>query len=316
MANWYAAGDETGRWDIVSGRFSSLYIGVGWALGSGQGWQRALDLAHNGSTRLKTFITPFSERFPTHAVTVENQYHVKNVWDYCREEGIKGDIALDTPHADPVVEALRSDAEWLLKDSGLAVLAAGDTESRAKSAGLGASGDHMRERARAMASLLGVVLPFIPDGDSLHLLPAGRNEDTESDILRASAESRPLGDRVKEPYRDFLGRLREDLDRIARSYVPLVTSGKVISDFRFQDRPEFSDIDPIERREIHSAARKEFPLLHSKSGDDVRSAMLAIADLAAAFSPRESGKLRLVVPDAFKSNLWVGNLGEVIHAFH
>jgi hypothetical protein len=268
---------------------------------------------HNDTTKLKTFTTSFATRFQNRPIEVENQYHVKNVWNYCTSEQIKGDIPIDTSHDDPVVEALRSDAAWLLKDSGLAVLAAGDIEVRARAAGLGASGDHMRERARAMASLMGVALPFIPERDSLTLLPESRSEDWESDIVRAAGETPQDGVRKKEPYRDFLGRLREDLDGISQSCSPLLASGKMVSDVRFHD--ESDNADPVARKESFLAARKEFPLLYSKTGPDTRAAMSALADLAAAFAPRPSGRPGLVVPPSLVHNLWSGSLSEVIRAF-
>ena len=312
MANWYAAGDETGTWDIIDGRFGSKYIGVAWVLGSGHAWERALTMAHNGATRLQTFTTPFATRFPTHRVEVESQYHVKNVWDYCRNEHIAGDIPLDAPHADPVVEALRSDAAWLLKESGLAVLASGDKEAHARAAGLGDSGDHMRERARAMAALFGVALPFIPENDTLILLPEGRKENWESDILRATGSKPPDGDRRREPYRDFLGRLREDIKDIAQRCLPLLDSGKIVGDIRFADDSDY--IDSVEREEFNAAARKEFPLLRSKKRDTM-AAMSALADMAAALARGLSGQQGLVVPAALERNLWTGSLGEVIRGF-
>lgn len=103
----------------------------------------------------------------------------------------------------PILELLRTDAAWLLQKSGLGVLAVGGSASAdGKAAGLGLSGDGLRERARAFAGLMMVAMPFLPDDASLNLLAEGRTEEARADADPANrfAQLSNEGMRYQEPY--------------------------------------------------------------------------------------------------------------------
>ena len=137
-------------------------------------------------------------------------------------------------NADPVLELLRGDAAWLLGESGLGTLAVGGSAADGKAAGLGVSGDGLRERARAFAGLLSVALPFIPGDTSLNLLAEGRLESVIADAARFNRFSDGNHNKYVEPYRSFVGYLTEDLARIAKSSLPAVADGIVVRPLHLQ----------------------------------------------------------------------------------
>ena len=65
MEVWIAAGDETGKWDIVDGRFRSDFTGLAWVLGAVAVWERALQMPLGDSTALEVFSQSFAKRLPS-----------------------------------------------------------------------------------------------------------------------------------------------------------------------------------------------------------------------------------------------------------
>ena len=313
MEIWIAAGDETGGWDIVDGGFDTEFIGLAWVLGPMSVWELALQMPIGSSTALAAFSQPIKSRLPTGLQLPFNssKYHLMDIWGYCKRKKLCGDVELDKEQEDPVLELLRQDAAWLLKTSGLGVLTTGGNAADAKAAGLGLSGDGLRERARAFAGLMTVALPFFPADSRLNLLVEGRTELDIADAVKAnrfSDASAGRTDRIRysEPYRDFVGRLREDLVRSSERSLEAVTEGSLISDFFCVGKKELS-------RYISQSAR-DVPFIKSRAEEAV-SAMNGIADLAAALIPREDNSIcRIVVPSNLSKNYWTGNFRELRHA--
>lgn len=314
MAIWLAAGDETGAWDIVDGRFCdddrgtprpSRFNGLSWVLGNLATWEKALASTIGSTTALEAFSQPIAQRLPPGVSLAQNsdKYHLLDVWMSFRGQG--RDIPLDEPQQEPALELVRQDAVWLLSSSGLGVLAAGGNADDARAAGLGLSNDGLRERARAFAALLVPALPFLPGGDSLNLLVEGRTETALADAVRIGKGSAPAQQRYAEPYRDFLGRLSEDIQRQIGRCNSLVEDGQVIDEVHCKDGKGLAAF--LEK--LRGA-----PLLQANPVK-VISAMKGIADLACTLAPRPEGPgFRLVVPDGFCSSLWAANYRKLSHA--
>lgn len=305
MSIWIAAGDETGSWDIVNGRFGSSFTGVAWVLAPLSAWDAALQMPLGGVTALEAFSRPIADRLPAGATLTEtsNKYHLKDVWSCFRDES--RDVLLDVPQDDPRLELVRADAIWLLHDSGLGVLTTGGDASDARAAGLGLSGDGLRERARAFAGLMTVALPFLPGGDSLNMMAEGRTESAAADAVRPGQGAGQYMERYQEPYRDFLGRLTEDVRRAAGRCRTLVADGKVGDTIYSKGGSELGSF---------LAGVRGAPFLQAHALEGV-AAMNGIADLAAAFAPRPPrAGCRLVSPSGSSTNLWVGNYRELRHA--
>jgi hypothetical protein len=310
---WIAAGDETGGWDIVDGRFKTDFTGLAWVLGPVSIWERALQMPLGGSTALAAFSQPFSTRLPDGYHLPENskKYHLKDIWGYCKKNGLNIDVALDVPQDDPILELLRSDAEWLLRQSGLGVLAVGGNAADGKAVGLGLSGDGLRERARAFAGLMTVAIPFLPGDASLNLLAEGRTEEAIADAAKYNLFSENVNDtRLFEPYRNFIGHLTEDLARASERCRPAVADATVVSQFSCKGRKGRDGMEAL------IGAQRGLPFLRAHTAEAV-AAMNGIADLAAALMPRpDNRECRLVVPPDFSANLWSGNFRELRNAIH
>jgi len=311
---WIAVGDETGGWDIVDGSFGTGFLdftGLAWVLGPLSAWERAIQMPLGSSTALAAFSRPFASRLPEDVQLPNNstKYHVKDVWGYCRKKALSLEVSLDVPQIDPVLELLRGDAEWLLQKSGLGVLAVGGNAADAKAAGLGLSGDGLRERARAFAGLMTVAMPFLPGDASLYLLAEGRTEPAIADAVKANrfADRSDDGMRYLEPYRDFLGRLTEDLNRVAEQCHVSVSGGSVVDKFYCKGGNGLVQF---------ISSLRGVPFLRSHAAESV-SAMKGIADLAATLMRQPEGDgCRMVVPPSFSSNHWAGNFRELRHAIH
>lgn len=206
MAIWLATGDETGAWDIADGRFCSddrgnprpaEFNGLAWVIGNLSAWENALNSAVGNMSALNAFTQPISQRLPPGVTLVGNstKYHLLDVWQTFRGQG--RDIPLDEPQDEPALELVRQDAIWLLRQSGLGVLAAGGNADDARVAGIGLLNDGLRERARAFAALLAPALPFLPSGDAIKLMAEGRTESA----LANAAQALPSGQRPQEPGR-------------------------------------------------------------------------------------------------------------------
>lgn len=314
MEIWIAAGDETGGWDIIDGKFSTEFIALAWVLGPMSVWESALQMPLGASTALCAFSQPIKSRLPAGFQLPFNsvKYHLMDIWAYCKRKKLCKDVALDVEQEDPVLELLRQDATWLLRASGLGVLATGGTAADAKAAGLGLSGDGLRERARAFAGLMAVALPFLPGDSRLNLLAEGRTEADIADAVKANRFSEPSisrCDRIRylEPYRDFVGRLREDLANASERCKLVVSDGSVVSDILCVGAKELAH--------FLSGKARNAQFMGSHSADAV-AAMNGIADLAAAFMPRsEEETCRLVIPPDFSKNQWAGNFRELRYAF-
>ncbi len=305
MAIWIAVGDETGSWDIVNGRFGSSFTGVAWVLAPLPAWDAALQMPICGVTALEAFSRPIADRLPTGITLTESskKYHLMDVWKCFRDD--TRDVLLDAPQDDPRLELIRADAIWLLRDSGLGVLATGGDASDARAAGLGLSGDGLRERARAFAGLMTVALPFLPGGDSLNLMAEGRTESAVADAVRLGQGAGDHTIRYQEPYRDFLGRLTEDVRRAAARCRTFVADGKVTDSIYSKGGSELGSF---------LSGLRGVPFLQAHALE-VIAAMNGIADLAAAFAPRPAGAgCRLVPPGGPSANLWAGNYRELRHA--
>jgi hypothetical protein len=305
---WLAAGDETGGWDIVDGSFETDNVGLAWALAPASAWERALQMPVGQGTALTAFSKPIADRLEGVFLPASSpKYHVLDVWSYCRKNNLQQDIPIDQPQADPVLELLRSDAAWLLGQSGLGVLATGGNAGDAKAAGLGRSGDGLRERARAYAGLFTVALPFLPGDASITLLVEGRTELEISDAVKSSRfATRTEGNRYLEPFRDFLGRLTEDLSNLAEHSKSAVSGGSVTNQFFCKGG---SGMEAFVQERLRGT-----PFLKGHAAEAV-AAMKGIADLAAALVPRPAGKgCRLVVPSDYSNNLWSGNFRDLRHA--
>jgi hypothetical protein len=310
---WIAVGDETGGWDIIDGAFTTDFTGLALALGPIAAWDSALQMPLGDSTALMAFSRPFSSRLPAGVVLPisSKKYHVADVWKYCQRMKVEGDILVDQPHPDPVVELLRKDARWLLEASGLGVMSVGGTGSDAKAAGIGISGDGLRERARVFAGLMSVALPFFPADSKLNILVEGRTESDISDAVKAnrfSSASEGRADRIRylEPYRDFVGRLKEDLARSSERCQPLVAGGRVVKDFFCVSSNELSRFLATQARNV--------PFLKVNSAGSL-AAMNGIADLAAALISKPGEEVcRLTVPTKFAGRHWTGNFRDIRHA--
>jgi len=310
MENWLAAGDETGGWDIVNGGFETSFVGLAWALAPVTAWEKALRMEIGGRTALDVFSSPFSQRLSGVRLPAKSpKYHILDIWSYCNEKKLFHEVSLDTPQDDPVLELLRSDAAWLLGESGLGVLAMGGNAGDAKAAGLGLSGDGLRERARAYAGLMTVALPFLPGDASLNMLVEGRLELEIADAVKSSRFAELVTEkRVLEPFRDFLGRLNEDIGRASERCQGVLGGGKSVREFSCKGSGVMASFMQERLRGM--------PFFKSNA-ETVVKAMLGIADLAAALVPRPDGKqTRLVVPAGMSANLWAGNFRELRHAIH
>lgn len=310
MEIWIAAGDETGGWDIVDGSFSTDFTGLAWVLGPLSAWEHALQMPLGNSTALAAFSQPISARLPDgiHLPVKSLKYHVKDVWTYANRKRIVGDIVLSVPNEDPVLDLLRRDAEWLLQRSGLGVLAVGGSASDGKAAGLGHSGDGLRERARAFAGLMTVALPFLPGDAKLNLLAEGRTETDIADAAKYNRFSDYASDtRTFEPYRNFIGHLMEDMTRASDRCRPAIADGTVTNQFFCIGSKGLGAL-------ISKLRGVSFLQSHA---DQAVAAMKGIADLAATLMPRpEGGDCKLMVPQNFSANLWTGNYRELKHAIH
>ncbi len=305
MAVWIATGDETGSWDIVNGRFGSSFTGVAWVLAPLQAWDMALQMSIGRFSALEAFSRPIADRLPIGATLAESssKYHLKDVWACFRGES--RDVSLDMPQDDPRLELVRTDANWLLCDSGLGVLTTGGDASDARAAGLGLSGDGLRERARAFAGLVTVALPFLPGGDSLNMMVEGRTESAVADAVRPGQGAGQYMERYQEPYRDFLGRLTEDVRRAAARCSTFVADGKVADSIYSKGGSDIASF---------LSGVRGAPFLQAHALEAV-AAMKGIADLAAAFAPRPAGVgCRLVPPSEPSGALWTGNYRELRHA--
>jgi hypothetical protein len=305
LAIWIAAGDETGSWDIVNGRFGSSFTGLAWVLASLPAWDAALQMTVGGVTALEAFSHSIADRLPAGATLFEtsSKYHLKDVWTCFRGEN--RDVSLDIPQDDPRLELIRADAIWLLRDSGLGVLTTGGDASDARAAGLGLSGDGLRERARAFAGLMTVALPFLPGGDSLNMMAEGRTESAIADAVRPGQGAGQNMVRYQEPYRDFLGRLTEDVRRAAVRCRTFVADGKVADSIYSKGGSELGSF---------LSGVRGAPFLQAHSLEAI-AAMNGIADLAAAFAPRPAGAgCRLMPPRGPSGNFWAGNYRELRHA--
>lgn len=310
MAIWLAAGDETGAWDIVDGRFCSenknnskppAFNGLAWVIGNLNDWEKALTSPCGAMQALDAFSRPIAQRLPAGESLAESsdKYHLLDVWKTFRGHG--RDIRLDEPQDEPALELVRRDAIWLLRDSGLGILAAGGNAEDARMSGLGVSNDGLRERARAFAALLVPVLPFLPSGDSLKLMAEGRTENAPPNAIQAAAGSQ----RQEEPYRDFLARLTEDARRQAERCQPFVADGSVIE-----------DIEACGSKRLENFLTRKLPTgrFLQKQANTVIRAMKGIADLACTLAPRPAGLgFRLVVPEGFCNSLWAANYRELTH---
>jgi hypothetical protein len=292
MAYWLAAGDETGNWDMEKGRFMGGYLGVAWVLGSMSAWETALQMDRGGRSALDIFSSSFQERVKdVHWPVKSTKYHVFDVWRYCGTHDLNEPFTLDQPQSDAVLECLRQDVVWLLKDSGLGVLATGGTPQEAKVASLGLSGDGMRERAKAFAALMTVVLPFLPGADRMNFVVEGRLER----------------DHQSEPFRDFLSRLKEDLGRSAMQCRSVLPDEKCIDTF------DASGGSGMRAFLVNPDRRSAFL---NRNAERVVKAMQGLADLAAALAPRpDASGVRLGMPDEMAGNLWSGNIKELSHVF-
>jgi len=308
---WIAAGDETGNWDIVDGRFRSDFTGLAWVLGPVSVWERALQMPLGESTALEVFSQSFAKRLPSGVKLAKNsaKYHLLDVWDHYRKRGMNQDVALDVPQEDAILELLRKDAQWLLQRSGLGVLAAGGSAADGKAAGLGLSGDGLRERARAFAGLMMVAMPFLPGDARLNLLAEGRTEEAIADAARHNLFSENATDnRLFEPYRNFIGHLREDLLRASERCRPVVAEGTVVSEFSCKGSKGRDGLKAL------LETLRGMPFLQSNASGAV-AAMKGIADLAAALVPRPEGAgCRLRAPQGYSANHWAGNFRELSHA--
>ncbi len=293
----------------MDSKFKTSFTGLAWVLGQDSTWERALASERGDVSALDAFSQSIGARLPDggHLPSDSAKYHVLDVWNYCRGAGLDGEIVLDVPHADPVLELLRSDAKWLLEQSGLAVLAVGGDLADANASGLGRSGDGLRERARAFAALMMVAIPFLPGGDQMLLLPEGRTEDAISDAARFNLFSEKVSDtRLSEPFRNFVGHLNDDLMRASARCKALVSSGEVISSFRCEPR----------RRIESFLANGRHPVMSGNAARAVK-AMKGIADLAAALIMRPDGtRCRLVVPEDMTGNSWIGNYRQLREAIN
>ena len=310
MEIWIAAGDETGKWDIVKGRFESEFTGLAWVLGPLSVWEQALQMPLGNANALTAFSQPFAARLPEGVQLLENsaKYHLMDVWAYCKTNELSVDVDLGMPQDNPILELLRRDAEWLLQSSGLGVLAVGGSAADGKAAGLGLSGDGLRERARAFAGLMTVAMPFFPGDAGLNLLAEGRTEKLITDAAKYNLFSENAYDnRLFEPYRNFVGHLTEDLARASERCQPAVADGAVISQFFCKGGKGLVDL-------IRKA--RGVPFLQAHAGEAV-AAMKGLADLAAALMPRPKGTIsRLVVPADFSANHWAGNFRDLRNAIH
>lgn len=313
MEVWIAAGDETGKWDIVDGRFRSDFTGLAWVLGPVAVWERALQMPLGESTALEVFSQSFAKRLPSGVKLAKNsaKYHLLDVWDHFGKRGMSQDVALDVPQEDVILELLRKDAHWLLQRSGLGVLAAGGNAADGKAAGLGLSGDGLRERARAFAGLMTLAMPFLPGDASLNLLAEGRTEEAIADAAKHNLFSENATDnRLFEPYRNFIGHLREDLVRAAERCRSVVADGDVVREFSCKGSKGRDGLMTF------IGTLRGIPFLRAHASEAV-AAMKGIADLAAALMPRpEGGGCRMVVPPGFSANLWAGNFRELQYAIH
>lgn len=307
MEIWFGAGDETGNWDMLDGQFRSDCIGVAWVLGDSATWERALQQEIDGIAALEVFSTPIANRVADSdsAAEASGKYHVIDVWRRFRHQ--THDIPIGEPNEDPWLERIRRDAAWLINDSGLGVLVVSGTPADARAAGLGRSGDGLRERARAFAGLMTVALPFLPGGASLNLLVEGRTESLGANAVALSGNNlRVEGSRSLEPYRDFIGRLREDLGRSAERCAAMVAEGTIADRFFCGGRSLIGG--------FLSNSLRGYPFLSTHADASVQ-AMNGIADLAAAFAPRPEGKgCRLLLPGTNCGRIWVGNFRDLRHA--
>ena len=310
MEIWIAAGDETGGWDIVDGRFRTDFTGLAWVLGPISIWERALQMPLGDFSALDAFSRPFLTRLPDELHLPENskKYHLKDIWGYCKKNGLNIDVRLDVPQEDPVLELLRRDAEWLLRKSGLGVLAVGGNAADGKAVGLGLSGDGLRERARAFAGLLTVAMPFLPGDASLNLLAEGRTEEAIADAAKYNLFSEdPRDIRTLEPYRNFIGHLTEDLARASERCRPAIADAMVVSQFSCKGRNSMEKM---------IGAQRGVPYLRAHTVEAI-AAMNGIADLAAALMPRpDNRECRFVVPPDFSTNIWSGNFRELRNAIY
>ncbi|HRD89502.1 MAG TPA: hypothetical protein PK752_14790, partial [Accumulibacter sp.] len=262
---------------------------------------------------LEVFSQSFAKRLPSGVKLAKNsaKYHLLDVWDHYGKRGMSQNVALDVPQEDPILDLLRKDAQWLLRRSGLGVLAAGGNAADAKVAGLGLSGDGLRERARAFAGLMMVAMPFLPGDASLTLLAEGRTEAAIADAARYNLFSETATDnRLFEPYRNFIGHLREDLVRASERCRSVVADNHVVS--------EFSCKGSMGRDGLMTFLEtlSGIPFLRAHAAEAV-AAMKGIADLAAALMPRPAGgRYRMVVPPDFSANHWAGNFRELRHAIY
>lgn len=313
MEIWIAAGDETGGWDIVDGSFSTDFTGLAWVLGPASVWEQALQMPLGDSTALAVFSQPFSTRLPDGRKLPENsaKYHLMDIWGYCKKNRLSIDVALNAAQDDPILELLRGDAEWLLRKSGLGVLAVGGSAADGKAAGLGLSGDGLRERARAFAGLMTVAMPFLPGDASLNLLAEGRTEKAIADAARYNLFSENANDtRLFEPYRNFIGHLTEDLARASERCRPAVADGAVARQFACKGSKGRDGLVAL------IGSLRGFPFLRAHAAEAV-AAMNGIADLATALMPRPEGSgCRVLVPQDFSTNHWAGNYRELRHAIH
>ncbi len=308
METWIAAGDETGDWDIVNGRFGGNFNGLAWVLGSLSLWEHALQQRIGAHTALDVFSTPIANRLTAGPMrpASSGKYHLLDVWKQFRFGGVDA-INLDVEQLDPALELVRRDARWLLRDSGLGVLVVGGNAGDAHVAGLGRSGDGLRERARAFSALLGVVLPFLPGEDNLHLLVEGRTESRLADMAQTNQFAVPSydGKRMLEPFRDFAGRLVEDLQRMAGQARQTVRDDPVLERFSCKGRKGLGGYFSKLRRHSILGANPERTV----------AAMNGLADLAAALAPRppDSSNCHLVVPAGYSPNFWSANYRELRH---
>ena len=191
MEIWIAAGDETGDWDIVDGRFGSEYSGVAWVLGSLSSWDKALRMPHGGMSALEAFSRPIAEQVVP-AVTLpakSTKYHVLDVWKYTASAKLAREVTSDSVETSTLFSncCVATRPGCSSGESGLGTLAVGGSAADGKAAGLGVSGDGLRERRSAFAGLLSVALPFYPGDTSLNLLAEGRLESVIADAAASTA---------------------------------------------------------------------------------------------------------------------------------
>ena len=192
---WLAIGDETGPFDDPN---SADFQGAGMVLARPQDFDAALDERIYGKTvrqRMNLAIEGLESRLQALGSEKESElamHHVREVWQYFREQKLHGTFRLDATPQDPVLRHLLAAFQWLAGHPRL--ISIGICGSGRELFGEFWKGsDSMSALGALYGRALAVAKPFLGPNPRIRVLAGVRKERVDSSAIKRS------GQNVKRP---------------------------------------------------------------------------------------------------------------------